>query len=178
MQNYRFSINYKTLKHTSDQLELTEQPEYSTVNNTLTLTPSTSNPSGISTYIQTSNKEKSSRQVKHKLFPFSWPEIFDSKFIALLTKQDLVVKKFIKAIEEDKKYDLAQLGNYYKPYINNLHVNGGCLYFTDRLVIPVCLRTMMLYRLHEAHPALFVMKIWQPSTSGGLKSIEKSKYME
>ena len=161
----------------SDQLEVTEHSEYSTVNNKLTLTPSTSNPSGISS-IQTSNKEKSSKQVKHILFPFSWPEIFYSKIIALLTKHDLVVKKFIKALEEDKKYDIAQLGNYYKPYINNLHVNGGCLYFNDRLVIPVYLRTTMLHRLHEAHPAHFAMKIWQPSTSGGLKSIEKSKFME
>ena len=43
--------------------------------------------------------------------------------MALLTKQDLVLKKILKAIEEDRKHDIAELGNYYKPYINNLHVN-------------------------------------------------------
>ena len=102
-----FFINYKTLKDISDQFDLTEQHEYSTVNNTQTLTPNSSNPSGTPS-IQTSIKEKSSKQVKHKLFPFSRPEIFDSSFIALLTKQELVLKKIIKAIEEDRKHDIAQ----------------------------------------------------------------------
>ena len=44
--------------------------------------------------------------------------------MALLRNQDFVQKKIIKAIEEDRRHDIAQLGNYYKPYINNLHVNG------------------------------------------------------
>ena len=62
----------------------------------------------------------------------------------------------------------SQLKNYYKPYINNLHVSGGCLDFHDRLFIPTCLRTTMLHRLHEAHPGQFAMKslatlyIWWP----------------
>ena len=34
--------------------------------------------------------------------------------MAYLTKQDLVLKKIIEAIEEDRKNDIAQLGNYYK----------------------------------------------------------------
>ena len=50
------------------------------------------------------------------------------------------------------------MGNYYKSYNNNLHVSGGCLYFDDRLVIPACLRSTMLHRLHEAHPGQFAMK--------------------
>ena len=108
--------------------------------------------------MQTSFKEKSSKQVKHKLFPFSWPEIFDSKFLALLTKRDLVLEKIIEAIEEDRRYDIAQLGNYYKPYINNLHVNGGCYYFDDRLVVPAFLSMTLLNRLHEANPGQFAMK--------------------
>ena len=78
--------------------------------------------------------------------------------MALLSKQDLLLKKIIKEIEEDGKQDITQMGNYYKPYFNNLHVNGGCLYFDDRLVIPACLRSTMLHRLHEAHPGQFVMK--------------------
>ena len=41
-----FFIKYKTLKDMSDQLEVTEQPENSTVNNEKTLKFSTSNPSG------------------------------------------------------------------------------------------------------------------------------------
>ena len=74
----------------------------------------------------------------------------------------------MKAIEEDRKQDITQLVNYYKPYINNLHVNGGCLDFDGRLVIPACLRSIMLHRLHEAHPGQFAMKtlatlyIWWP----------------
>ena len=161
-----FSTNYKTFKDISDQFELTEQPENSTVYNAQNLKPSTSNPSCTSE--QTFIQEKSSKPVKHKLFPFSSPEIFDSKFMTLLTKQDLVSKKIKHAIEEDRKHDIALLGNYYKPYINNLHVNGGCLYFDGRLVIPACLRTTMLHRLHEAHPSQFAMKspatlyIWWP----------------
>ena len=93
---------------------------------------------------------------------------FDSKFMALLTKQDLVLKKIVKAVEEDRKHDIAQLENYYKPYINNLHFNGGCLYFDSRLFIPACLKTTMLHRLQEAHPGQCAMKsletlyIWWP----------------
>ena len=44
------------------------------------------------------------------------------------------------------------MGNYYKPYPIILHVSGGRLYFDGRLVIPACLRTMMLHRLHDAQP--------------------------
>ena len=127
-----------------------------------TLTPSTSNPSD--------NPVKRS-PIKKKtvnIFPFSWPEIFDSKFMSLLSKQDLVLKKIFKAIEEDRKQDILQLGNYYKSYLKYLHVSGGCLYLVNRLVIPACLRSTMLHRLHEAHPGQFAMKslatqyIWWP----------------
>ena len=88
--------------------------------------------------------------------------------MSLLSKQDLALKKIIKAIEEDRKQDITQLGNYYKSYNNNLYVSGGCLYFDDRLVIPACLRSTMLHRLHEAHPGRFALKslatqyIWWP----------------
>ena len=88
--------------------------------------------------------------------------------MSLLSKQDLVLKKIIKAIEKDRKQDIVQLGNYYKSYLNNLHVSGGCLYLDNRLVIPACLRSTMLNRLHEAHPGQFAMKslatqyIWWP----------------
>ena len=78
--------------------------------------------------------------------------------MALLSKQNLVLKKIIKTIEEDRKQDITQLGNYYKPYIKNLHVSGGCLYFDDRLVIPASLRSTMLHRFYEAHPGQFAMK--------------------
>ena len=50
------------------------------------------------------------------------------------------------------------MGNFYNSYINNLHVSGGCLYLDNRLVIPACLRSRMLHRLHEAHPGQFAMK--------------------
>ena len=140
----------------SDQLEVNEQPENSTVNNVQTLKPKTSNTSGTSSE-QTPGK-KNSQPLKHKLFPLSWPEIFDSKFMAMLTKRELVSKKTKIAIEEDRKHDIAQLGNDYKPYLNNLHVNRGCLYFDDRLVIPACLSTTMLHRLHEAHQGQIALK--------------------
>ena len=77
-----FSINYKTLKYMSDQQEVNEQPKHLTVNNAQTLKLKTSNTSGTSSE-QTPTKEKSSQPVKHKIFPFSWPEIFDSKVMAL-----------------------------------------------------------------------------------------------
>ena len=78
--------------------------------------------------------------------------------MSLLSKQDLVLKKLIKVIEEDRKQDILQLGNYYKSYIKNLQVSGECLYLDNRLVIPACLRSTMLHRLHEAHPGQFAMK--------------------
>ena len=63
-----------------------------------TLTPSTSNPSDNPLERSPSKK----KTVKINIFPFSWPEIFDSKFMSLLSKQeDLVLKKIIKAIEEE-----------------------------------------------------------------------------
>ena len=88
--------------------------------------------------------------------------------MSLLSKQGLVLKKIIKASEEDRKQDILQLGNYYKSYLQNLHVSGGCLYLDNGLVIPASLRTTMLHRLHEAHPGQFAMKslatqyIWWP----------------
>ena len=94
------------MKDIAEQLEPTEQQEYSTNENMDTLTPSTSNPS--------ENPVKRS-PIKKKtvyIFPFSWPEKFDSKFMSLLSKQSLVLKKIIKAIEEDRKQDILQLGNY------------------------------------------------------------------
>ena len=146
------------------QIELTEQLEHCNIDNMNTLTPSTSNLSDNPSE-RTPSKKKT---VKINLFLFSWPEIFDSKFMSLLSKQDLVLKKIIKAIEEDRKPDIIQLGNYYKSYRNNLHVSRGCLCLDNRLVIPVCLRSTMLHRLHEAHPGQFAMKslatqyIWWP----------------
>ena len=72
--------------------------------------------------------------------------------MSLLSKQDLVLKKIIKAIEEDRKQVILQLGNYYKSYMNNLHISGRCLYLDNRLVTPACLRSTMLHQLHEARP--------------------------
>ena len=102
-----FSTNYKTLKDMTEQLELTEQLEHSNIDNMNTLTPSTSNPSDNPSK-RTPCKTKT---VIINIFPFSWPEIFDSKFMSLLSKQNLVLKKLIKAIEEDRKQDITQLGN-------------------------------------------------------------------
>ena len=108
----------------AEQLEPNQQKEHSTSENMHILTPSTSDPSD--------NPVKSSPNKKKtvEIFPFSWPEIIDSKFMSLLSKQDLVLKKIIKAIEEDRKQDILQLGNYYKSYLNNLHVSGGCFIWT------------------------------------------------
>ena len=159
-----FFTNFKTLKEMTEQLKPNEQTEHSITENMDTLTPSTSNPSDNPLERSPSKK----KTVKINIFPFSWPEIFDSKFMSLLSKQDLVLKIIIKAVEEDRKQDILQLGNYYKSYLNNLHVSGGCLYLDNRLVIPACLRSTMLHRLHEAHPGQFAMKslatqcIWWP----------------
>ena len=148
----------------AEQLELTEEIEHSKNENMDTLTPSTSNPSDNPLERSPSKK----KTVKINIFLFSWPEIFDSKFMSLLSKQDLVLKKINKAIEEDRKQDILQLGNYYKSYMNNLHVSGGCLYLNNRTVIPACLKSTMHHRLHEAHPGQFAMKslatqyIWWP----------------
>ena len=49
-----------------------------------------------------------------------------------------------------------------------MHVNGECLYFDGRLVIPGCLGNIMLHQLHGAHPGYFALKnlatlyIWWP----------------
>ena len=136
----------------AEQIEFNQQKELTTNENMDTLTPSTSNPS------HNPVKRSPSKKKTVKIFPFSWPEIFDSKFMSLLSKQNLVLKKTIKAIEEDRKQDILQLGNYYKSSLNNLHVSGGCLYLDNRLVIPACLRSTMLNRLHEAHSGQFAMK--------------------
>ena len=159
-----FFINYKTLEDMAEQLELTEEIEHSKTEHMDTLTPSTSNPSDNPLERSPSKK----KTVKINIVPFSWPEIFDSKFMFLLSKQDLVLKKIIKAIEEDRKQNILQLGNYYKSYMNNLQVSGGCLCLDNRLVIPACLRSTMHHRLHETHPGQFAMKslatqyIWWP----------------
>ena len=146
----------------AEQNEFNQQKELIANENMDSLTPSTSNPS------DNPGKRSPSKKKTVSIFPFSWPKIFDSKFMSLLSKQDLVLKKIIKAIEEDRKQDILQLGNYYKSYLNNLHVSGGCLYLDNRLVIPACLRSTMLNRIHEAHPGQFAMKslatqyIWWP----------------
>ena len=75
-----FFTNYKTLKDMAEQLELTEQIEHSKTDNTNTLTPSTSNPSDNP--LERSPSEK--KTVKINIFPFSWPEEFDSQFMSLL----------------------------------------------------------------------------------------------
>ena len=141
-----FFTNFNILKEMAEQNEFNQQKELIANENMDSLTPSTSNPSDNPV------KRSPSKKKTISIFPFSWPEIFDSKFMSLLSKQDLVMKKIIKAIEEDRKQDILQLGNYYKSYLNNLHVSGGCLYLDSRLVIPACLRSTMLNRLHEAHP--------------------------
>ena len=83
----------------AEQLELTEQLEHPNIENTNTPTPSTSNPSGNPSE-RTTCKEKSSKSAKLKTFPFSWPEIFDSKFMSLLSKQDLVLEKSLKQLRK------------------------------------------------------------------------------
>ena len=62
----------------SEQLELTEQIEHSKTDNMDTLTPSTSNPSDNPLERSPSKK----KAVKITVFPFSWQEIFDSKFMS------------------------------------------------------------------------------------------------
>ena len=86
-------INDKTLKDMAEQLEIPEQIEHSKTENMDTLTPSISNSSDNPLERSPSKK----KTVKIKIFPFSWPEIFDTKFMSLLSKQDLVLKKIIKA---------------------------------------------------------------------------------
>ena len=146
----------------AEKIEPNQQKELTTNENMDTLTPSTSNPSDNSV------KRSPIKKKTVNIFPFSWSEVFDSKFMSLLSKQDLVLKKITKAIEEDRQEDILQLGSYYKSYLNNLHVSGGCLYLDNRLVIPACLRSKMLHRLHEAHPGQFAIKslatqyIWWP----------------
>ena len=63
----------------AEQLELTEQIENSNFDNMNTLTPSISNPSDNPSE-RTPSKKKT---VKINIFPFSWPEIVDSKFMSL-----------------------------------------------------------------------------------------------
>ena len=91
----------------AEHLGLTEQTEHSITENMDTLTPSSSNPSDNPLERSPSKK----KTVNINILPFSWPEIFDSKFMYLLSKQDLVVRKIIKNIEEDCKQDILQLGN-------------------------------------------------------------------
>ena len=70
-----FFTMFKRLKDMAEQLELTEQIEHSKTDNMDTLTPSTSNPSDNPLERSPSKK----KTVKVNIFPFSWPEIFDSK---------------------------------------------------------------------------------------------------
>ena len=63
----------------SEQLELTEQIEHSKTDNMDTLTPSTSNPSDNPLERSPSKK----KTVKITIFPFSWQELFDSKFMSV-----------------------------------------------------------------------------------------------
>ena len=62
----------------AEQLEFTEQTEHSITKNMDTLTPSTSNPSDNALERSPSKK----KTVKINIFSFSWPEIFDSKFMS------------------------------------------------------------------------------------------------
>ena len=91
-----FFTSFKILKDMAEQLELTEQKEHSITENMDTLTPSTSNPSDNP--LERSPSKKTT--VKINKFPFSWPEVFDSKFMFLLSKQDLVLKKKLKQLRK------------------------------------------------------------------------------
>ena len=65
----------------AEQLKPNEQTEHSITENMDTLTPSTSNPSDNPSERSPSKK----KTVKINIFPFSWPEIFDSKLMSLLS---------------------------------------------------------------------------------------------
>ena len=103
-----FFTNFNILKEMAEQIEFNQQKELITNKNMDSLPPSTSNPSDNPV------KRSPSKKKTVNIFPFSWPEIFDSKFMSILSKQDLVLKKIIKTIEEDRKQDILQLGNYYQ----------------------------------------------------------------
>ena len=77
--NYFFS-NFNILKEMAEQIEFNQQKELITNENMDSLTPSTSNPSDNPV------KRSPSKQKTVNIFPFSWPEIFDSKFMSLLSK--------------------------------------------------------------------------------------------
>ena len=64
-------------------------------------------------------------------------------------------------MKEDRKHDIAHLGNFHTPYINNEHVNGGQQCYPD-------------YTKHIQ--ASLQRKVWQLYTSGGQKIIEKFKF--
>ena len=128
-QTVELSCKFRILKEKSDKIDTINQTQANKntlVNKFPPTILSTSLPSGISIDETTAN-EQNPRTIKPKLFPSPWSEIFDSELMALLTKQDLALKKINKATDEEQKKHISQMGNYYKPYNDNLHVNGGCL---------------------------------------------------
>ena len=164
LSNSRFFLSISEFLE-KQSIKTRSNKKNSFVNKSPSTIPSTGYPSGTST-TQTSANEKSPNVTKHNFFPFSWPETFDSILMALLRKKDLgftqnkrpcMEEKLKHTIAENRKQEILPIENSYKYCINNLQVTGGA-FFDGRLVIPACLRTIILQRLHEAHFGQFSMK--------------------
>lgn len=83
-----------------------------------------------------------------------------SREIAKATGRDPILSKVLWHIKR-KETDLPDKSDHFKPYntrVNELSVNGQCLLWGTRVIIPEIFRSRMLDILHEVHQGMSAMK--------------------
>ncbi|XP_063919420.1 uncharacterized protein K02A2.6-like [Zophobas morio] len=95
----------------------------------------------------------------------------DSACIALETVQDKALSKVLKYIQKGWPKRITKELKGYEQYKNNLTVEGNCILFGYRVVVPKALRHNILQELHRSHMGIVKTKslarsyVWWPNMS-------------
>nr|XP_037272788.1 uncharacterized protein K02A2.6-like [Rhipicephalus microplus] len=98
-----------------------------------------------------------------------YPGVLSSNAVAAATSRDPVLSQVRAALWSGCQINLGSEGRPYDTRFHEMSVQGNCLLWGNRVIVPKSLQKEVLQLLHESHPGLSKMKavarshVWWPS---------------
>lgn len=98
-----------------------------------------------------------------------YPGVLSSNAVAAATSRDPVLSQVRAALWSGCQINLGSEGRPYETRFHEMSVQGNCLLWGNRVIVPKSLQKEVLQLLHESHPGLSKMKavarshVWWPS---------------